>query len=199
MSITTLRFLQAASLCALFSLGSCQSGHSESPPPPQMGPVRLTNEFQAVAEVVAIERDQRLVTLRRADGSLFVVRAGDGVRNLDQVAVGDDLRIRYREELTAVRSAKDPESEPAEIALAGVRAPLGEKPAGGVGMSFRLVVRIESIDLDRDIVVFSPGSGELIAHRIVTAEGRAFVRTLEVGNTVELTYAEMLALSVEEL
>ena len=67
----------------------------------------------------------------------------------------------------------------------------------GAGISIR--VRVESIDLGRDIVVFSLGSGELMARRLRTQEGRAFATSLKVGDLVQLDYTEVLALSIEKL
>ena len=51
---------------------------------------------------------------------------------------------------------------------------------------------------ERDIVVFSLASGELIAHRLQTPQGREFVEGLKVGNVVQLDYAEAAALSIEK-
>jgi hypothetical protein len=66
-------------------------------------------------------------------------------------------------------------------------------------MAVSVRVKIESIDLEHNIVVFAPVCGELIAHRLRTTEGREFVRGLEVGDTVQLDYLEALALEVQEL
>jgi hypothetical protein len=66
-------------------------------------------------------------------------------------------------------------------------------------MSVSLRVKIESIDRERDIVVFSLSPGELIAHRLETDEGRDFASSLEVGDMVQLDHMEVLALTVEEL
>ena len=43
------------------------------------------------AEVEAIDHETRVVTLRRVDGEEITFTAGDEVRNLAQVAVGDVL------------------------------------------------------------------------------------------------------------
>ena len=66
-------------------------------------------------------------------------------------------------------------------------------------MAVSLRVKIESIDRTREIVVFSLASGELIARRLQTAEGRELVQELEVGDLVQLDYTETLALGIEKL
>jgi len=194
------RILRSALPCVLLALGACQSGKSGSPPPPpETRRAEISNEFSALAEVVAVAPAERRLTLRREDGRSFDLIAGESVRNFAQIAVGDVLRVRYKETLAASLRPTGEKIEPAEGAFMAARAKPGAKPGAGVGMAVSVRVKIESIDLERDIVVFAPASGELIAHRLRTAEGREFVRGLEVGDTVQLDYLEALALTVEEL
>jgi hypothetical protein len=191
----------------LLALAACQTDQSRPPSPPPASyekqyekPQRaeISNEFTATAQVIAIAPGERIVTLRREDGTHFDVQAGEGVRNFDQIAVGDELRVRFKEVLAA---AKLPPGEPrsGQAALAAARAKPGSKPGAGVGMGVSLQVKIESIDRERGIVVFSLASGELIAHRVQTPEGRDVVKSLAIGDLVQLDYGRALALTVEEL
>jgi hypothetical protein len=191
-------FLSAAFLLASVA---CKSDDSRSSTAPASGRERaeITNEYTATAAVVAVQAEGRVVTLRREDGTTFDVQAGPAVRNFDQIAVGDELRVRFNESLVATKLSPGEAARPAEAALAGARTPAGAKPGAGVGMSVSLRVKIESIDRERDIVVFSLSSGELIAHRLETDEGRDFASSLEVGDMVQLDHMEVLALTVEEL
>ena len=191
--------LLIAGAIALLGCKSDQSEESTPPPPPETTNAKISNEFTATAQVTSIEREQRLVTLRREDGTLFTLQVGSSARNLDQVEVGDTLRVRYKEELAAsLRPAGDSPSSVEGVVGGGVTE-AGTKPGGGVAVGMSARVKLESIDLKRDIVVFSLASGELIAHRIATPEGRGFVEGLKVGDVVQLDYAQALALSVEEL
>jgi hypothetical protein len=188
-------------LGGLFVPLGCKSGSTSPPPPPgtQTRRAEISNEFTAKAEVIAVSPADRVLTVRREDGTQFDVAVGSGVRNFDQVAVGDSLRLRYQETLAAeLRPAGEPATS-LHGAAAAARAPKGAKPGAGLGMGVSLRVKIESLDLARDIVVFSPESGELIARRLATPQGREFARGLKVGDTVQLDYVEVLALAVEEL
>ena len=193
-------------LGSLLLLGACKSEQTPStasttPPAPSAPPARsaeISNEYTATAVVVAVAPEQRLLTLQREDGISIDVRAGEAVRNFDQIAAGDAVRVRYKETLLA-ELAPGANARPAEAAAAAARAKQGAKPGAGVGLAFSLPVRIESIDRAREIVVFSPASGELLARRIVTPQGREFLRGLQVGDTVQVTYSQVLALTVEKL
>ena len=162
-------------------------------------PTVLSNEITATGQVVGVESIGRTVTLRDADGVVFDVVAGPEVVNFDQIEPGDALRIRFRERLAAALRPADESATPMSGALAaGVAAP-GAKPGAGVGVSVSLRVKIESIDLENDIVVFSGARGELVAHRLATDEGRTFVGGLKLGDIVQLDYERALAISIEEL
>ena len=83
----------------LAALCACASGDEQTPSPSK--PAEIVNEVTATAEVTAVDMSSRLVTLRGQDGAMMRVVAGDAVRNLDQVAIGDLLRVRYKETLKA--------------------------------------------------------------------------------------------------
>ena len=188
-------------LPTLLALAACQSKQSQTPAPPPKDGLRaeISNEFTATAQVVAVDPAQRLVTLRRADGTAFDVLAGEGVRNFDRIKAGDELRVRYKEVLAAARLSPGDAAKPAQAGFMAVRAKEGDKPAAGVGASVGVRVRIESVDTQRWIVVFSLPSGELIARRIQTPQGREFAAKLAVGDAVQLGYVEVLALEVDEI
>jgi hypothetical protein len=186
---------------ALLMLGACQSNK----PTPQMAPpvapthATISNEFSATAEVATVDAKTRVVTLRREDGGLVQVKCGEEVRNFAQIAVGDTLHVRYKESLEATLRPAGETAEPATAVATSVGAEPGATPAGGVGVAISVHVKIESLDLEHDIVVFSLASGELFARRVITSEGREFAKGLKIGDTVQLDYTEVLALAIEKV
>lgn len=187
---------------SLLVVAACQSS-SSSPkppaPPPASHKAEISSEFTASAEVTAIAPAERMLTLRREDGAVLELQVGASVRNFGQIAVGDALRVRYEETLAVEKLPAGSAIGPVEGAFGAARAKKGEKPGAGMGMAVRLRVRIESLDLPRDIVVFSLASGELIARRLQTPEGRTFATGLKLGDIVQLDYTEAIALGVEKL
>jgi hypothetical protein len=165
---------------------------------PEAHGAMISQEFTAAAQVVTIAPAERMVTLRREDGTLFDVQAGEAVRNFDQIAVGDVLRVRYKEAFSAKKLTSGEAARPVEGGFAAARAKEGEKPAAGVGVGLSTRVKIVSIDREREIVVCQLASGELVAHQLQTPEGREFAAHLAVGDTVQLDYAQALALAIEK-
>jgi|SRR5688572_22121544 len=191
------RFVLPATLLVA---GACKSGQTRPPAPmPESHRAEITGEFTATAQVTALAPAERKLTLRREDGAQIDVVVAEGVRNFEQIAVGDALRVRYKETLAATKLPPGESAKPLEGAFAAARAKPGAKPGGGMGMAVSLRVKIESIDRTREIVVFSLASGELIARRLQTAEGRELVQELEIGDLVQLDYTETLALGIEKL
>lgn len=183
----------------LLVLGACATGQPEAAPPTSAKPAEISNEFTAAAQVVAVAPAERRVTLRREDGSQFEVVCGESVRNFAQIKVGNTLRVRYRETLAASLCEPGARIDEVQGAILAARARPGEKPGAGAGAAISLRVKIESIDLAREIVTFSLGSGELVARRIQTPQGREFIRGLKIGDIVQLDVTSALALTIEEM
>ena len=200
-SFRTLRPLLAVCMAlSAFGSAACKStDDSTQASSTHPGRADLSNEITAKALVVSVDKDTRMITLLREDGSMFTAQASPEVRNFDQIAGGDTLRVRYQEKLSAtVRPAGESTAAVEGAFLAG-RAQPGQKPAGGVGLAASVRVRIESIDRASNIVVFALDSGELRSVRAARPEGREFIKGLKVGDIVQLDYSVSVAVAVERL
>jgi len=199
MSIRHVARATPAALGLLLAVCGCASDYgSTSTTSRSLAPVEIINEITATAEVTSIDATTRLVTLRREDGNLFQIVAGPEVRNFDQISTGDRLKVHFKESIKASLRPPGEGGPDSGASVVATRAPQGGTPAASIGMGASVRVKIESIDIDRDIVVFSLPSGELITHRIATPEGRKFVKGLHIGDKVQLDYAKALALSIEK-
>jgi hypothetical protein len=158
----------------------------------------VSEELTLSAKVVAVDPLTRLISLQGEGGERVTVVAGPEVRNFAQIAVGDSLKVRYRESLAAEIVKPGEGVEPTSTTLtAGAAAP-GAKPAASVGGQVTTTVRIESIDKERFLVVFTAPEGGLHTVRVVRPEGKEFIRGLKPGDMVRLTYNAALAISIEE-
>lgn len=170
------------------SSATAKSGHAE-----------ITDELTAKATVVSVDKSTRMITLRREDGKMISVSAGPDVRNFDQINAGDTLRVRYKETLSVMQTPAGTTAGTAEAALASGRAKAGAMPGGGVGVLASARVKIESVDKEKNIVVYSLSGGELATVRAQRPEGKEFIQGLKVGDVVQIDYAVSVALSVEKL
>jgi hypothetical protein len=188
----TIRKLAPRLALALAVLAGCQAS---PPPPPQSATVERTKEVAATVE--AIDQTARLVTLKGPEGGLLTVHAGEEVRNLPQVEVGDRVVVRYHEAIAA-ELAELGEAAPATVARAQVtRAPLGARPGAGVRQQVKTTVRIEELDLENHTVTFTEPDGVWQTLTVQDPAMQDFLETLKVGDEVAVTYTEAVAISVE--
>ncbi len=162
----------------------------------------ISEEIVLESTVQAVDAETREITLEREDGTKVVMVAGPEVRNFAQIAVGDKVRARYRESLTAQRLKPDEVAAEPTAGVAAARAEKGSKPGVGIGAGVAVTVTVESVDKKQHIVVFTAAGegseGELHSVRAQRDEGRRFISGLKVGDRVKLVYTEAIALTVEE-
>ena len=199
------KHIQASFVAACVTLGvaGCAAKSQEpkwapAPPPMAAAPVSGTvdeNVVSATATVKALDQKTRMVTLQKPDGSLIKFRAGDNVRNLAQVKVGDEVTVSYYESLAY--EVKKPGTAAPGVAMAeGVgRAKLGEKP-GAVGAQVTTVTAtIAAIDTAAGTVTLKGPEGDLTT---IKARDPQRLTLVSVGDLVEITYTEALGISVDE-
>ena len=160
----------------------------------------ISQEIVLESSVRAVNAETREITLERSDGSMVVIVAGPEVRNFAQIDVGDTVKARYIESLSAQRlEPGDVGTEPVAGVVVGV-AEAGSKPGMGIGAGAAVTVIVESVDPKHHIVVFTElgRDGGLRSVRAQRDEGRAFISGLVPGDRVRLVFTEAVALTVEE-
>jgi predicted RecA/RadA family phage recombinase len=153
----------------------------------------IANITTVTATVVAIDLKKRLVTLKGPKGNEFQVEADQRVKNLPQVKVGDKVDVGYYESIAwNVRKAGDGVS--GGSSKSGVAtAPPGEKPAAAVGSQVTITARIEAIDPAGGTVTLT---GPLGNSKTIKARDPKNLERVKVGDLVDITYTEALAVQV---
>jgi Cu/Ag efflux protein CusF len=155
-----------------------------------------TQTATATAVVQAIDLNTREVTLKGEDGRVFTFVAGDEVRNLSQVRVGDTVKVTYTESIAIEVKRVDGGSPDITAAATAERAAPGEKPAGSVARTVTASAVIVAIDRTTNRVTLRGPSGN---DRIVQVRDPKNLENVQVGDMVYATYTQSLGLSIEEL
>jgi len=145
------------------------------------------------ATVEAIDLDKRLVTLKGPQGNEIEVEVGDRVKNLPQVQVGDRVKVRYYEALLLRVVPPGEATPPASATSAVATAQPGEKPAAVGGHEVSVTVTIEAINQKAGTVTFKGPEGHSAT---VKAQDPKNLKLIKVGDQVQVTYTEALAVSV---
>jgi hypothetical protein len=156
---------------------------------------QMDNTVEAEATVVAIDKSSRVVTLEGDEGGdWWVIEAGPEVRNLDQVEVGDKVKVSYTEALMwQVKKAS--QGAPGVVSSTDVeRAQAGQKPGGTVGREVTVTTTITAIDLPNGTVTLTGPRGH---SQTVKAADMSNLRKVQVGDLVDITYREAVAVAVK--
>jgi Cu/Ag efflux protein CusF len=179
---------------ALAGCSAWKKSHEETAPAARVSGTVGSGLVSATATVKAIDLKTRQVTRQRADGSTIKFRAGEEVRNLPQVKVGDEVTVTYYESL-AYEVRKPGEGTPgAAVGEAVERAQPGEMPgAAGVRVT-TVTATIDAIDKAAGTVTLRMPDGEKTT---VKARNPENLERVAVGELVEITLTEAVAISVE--
>ncbi|HET6488582.1 MAG TPA: hypothetical protein VFG28_02380 [Syntrophales bacterium] len=111
---------------------------------------------KVTATVEKVDYATRMVTLKGPKGNMVTFKAGDAVKNLDQVKVGDKVVAQYLESVAVfVRKSTDPPSA-GEADMVGV-APKGAKPGMVMVETDEVTAKVEAVDLKaRTITLMGP-------------------------------------------
>lgn len=153
----------------------------------------VVGAVEVTATVTQINHKTRAVTLKLADGSETSFVADAAVKNLDQVKKGDLVAVSYTEALAYdVRKSGKPD---AVTSVAAVAAAPGTKPAGAVAQNTVVTVAIVAIDPKVPSVTFKGPQGNTRTFKVKSADK---LKGLSVGDMVDISYTEAVAMKVEK-
>lgn len=154
--------------------------------------VLATADETVTATVEAIDMENRVVTLRKEDGSVVDFVAGEEVRNLAQVEVGDKVVVEHQIGLLMLLGPQGSGVHERVDTLEAGRAELGEKPGGIVRKTVQATGSVVGVDRKARTVTLKG------ALRTVTLQVSEDIDldTVKVGDQVDAIFQESLAISV---
>ena len=160
---------------------------------PVKGEISHAVEMQAT--VTAIDQKTRMVTLKAPEGNETTIHVDKRARNLAQVKVGDVVKFAYVQQVTwqVRKPGQGAASSDVQVEGAAGRAQPGEKPAGGAGQRVSFAATIEAIDLAKGTVTLKGPEGD---SQTIKARNPANLKKVKVGDVVDITYTEAVALKV---
>jgi Cu/Ag efflux protein CusF len=164
----------------------------------QTPPVEAATVYQSTTttvKIVGLDAPGRVVTVKDKAGDTWSFKVSRDVQNLDQVKVGDSIVVKAFEAL--VVALKGPKSGPpdAEAVATAVTAAKGQLPAGAEVESVTWQGKIKKIDKKKNTVTLKGPEGNLRTLQVQDPKNLAGVK---VGDDIEVTYIEGLAISVEK-
>jgi hypothetical protein len=186
-------FSSIAVACTAGILGLAAVAQAEAPATAPQGE-SIVSKVEVTAKVARIDHKTREVTLVAEDGREFSFVASEDVINLPQVQVGDVVTVAYAEAFVYDVKKGGTASDGGTV-VAGGAAAAGQKPAGAIARETKVTVLITAIDPKVPSVTFKGPGGNTRTIKVMHPEK---LQGVSVGDTVDITYTEALAIKVEE-
>jgi ribosomal protein S17 len=188
-----MKIYQASLATALLALSATTMAIAAEEPQKPLPAEAIVSSTQVTATVTKINQATREVTLKPDGGEEFSFVASEDVKNLAQVKVGDRVTATYAEALAYEVKKGGQTVSPATV-VAGKSAELGAKPAGAIARQTTVTVAIVAIDPKVPSVTFQGPAGKTKTIKVLHPEK---LQGVKVGDTVQITYTEALAIKLE--
>lgn len=157
-------------------------------------PAGATATLKVTAQIVAIDYDNRIVTLEDAQGNTQVIKVGPDVTRFANLKVGDKVTFTYQESI-AYEITKPGAATPAPgVSQPTVMRNPGDKPGGTISQTTTALVTITAIDAANSSLTVKSHDGHVVT---MLVKDKALLAGLNVGDTVQITYSQELGISVE--
>lgn len=191
-----------AATCTIGMLAAACSGDSSSKAPPadaassQDSGFVVENLIQARATVKSVNATKRSVVLQNAEGRTLSVKVSENV-DLAKVHPGDTVDLVYMESVAI--DVADPGTAAPGIASAVLVAPAqpGQVPAGTVIQQLTATAEVTAVNMTTYSVTLRMPDGELKPFTVKNPDLRQKMSGLKVGDLVQITYTEALAVRVD--
>jgi ribosomal protein L21E len=149
---------------------------------------------KVTATVVAVDPATRHLVLKGPEGKEFPVQLTDKAKNLDKLKVGDKVDIEVGSAVAASFETDIDKGLPGTVEKTGeVRAaPGSENPGGEAYRQVQVQLKITAIDVKKNQVTFENPAGETKTVDVKKPEVQAKLKDLKVGQTVLVTYTDIL-------
>ena len=168
---------------------------AQAKPEAASAPVRgAAREVVVRGTVAAVDKAKQTVTLKGPKGGTLTLEVRDP-QKLEVINVGDPVVARYYESV-AVEVKKAGSTTPGASAKETVTSSKpGETPAGAVGREITVTATITAIDKKAQTVTIKGPEGNT---ETVKARDPKNLDKVKVGDLVEITYAQALAVSLDK-
>ncbi|WP_250491462.1 hypothetical protein [Caballeronia sp. INML2] len=148
---------------------------------------------KVTATIVGIDAATRTVTLKTRSGKVIELEVTDEVRNFDQLAVGDIVKVAYHESLSLSLLDKKSEASRTE-SQSSERSVPGAKPGGSVGREVTVIADVVAVNAKTQMVTLKGPKGDTIELHVEDPER---LKRVKKGDQIKAVYTEALAVSVE--
>jgi hypothetical protein len=146
----------------------------------------------STATIEAIEKGTRTLTIKNDKGIYETMKVGADITRFDALKVGDRITVRYYDNV--VVRLKKPGEAAINLDTAGLTKTPGAKPGGTLSTQTTLTVTVTAIDPTLPSITVKGPNGYVYSRRV---EDKKALAQVKVGDQLDITWTEALAISVE--
>ncbi len=180
-------------LSAILLFAASPIGHTQSQSTGTDQGIESVDVVKSTATVEKIDLKDRKVTLLLQNGKKKTFKVDKSVQNLDQVQVGDRLKMAYTEELL-IAVGKSNQAPGAGSAGEVAVAQKGDKPGVVMVDTSALSAKILAVDPQKDRVTLLDPDGK--KKTIKVSSKITNLDQLQVGQTVDMVMTESLVVQI---
>jgi len=179
------RFISVVAL-----LAGCASAGKPADEKPR-GREQALVEVRAV--VIGVDQKHRLLALESDDGGRMILPVAEEFRDFERARVGDQVVVSYTQAIAWQVKPAD-EGAPGVSARETLSNPRpGDAPGGAIERALTITATITALDVARGTVTLTAPQGK---SQTFAAQRPADLEKVRVGDLVEITYSEALAVGV---
>ena len=158
------------------------------------GKAAVARTVEVAAQVVAIDKATRTVTLKGPRGNIVDVVAGDEVKNFAQIKVGDFVVVRALQSLTLALQKTKSGGAAISATETAVQAKPGQRPAAAAAREVTAIAKVTAVDRKASTISLRGPRGNTVT---LDVQNPDHFNVVKVGDEVQVVYTEAVAISVE--
>jgi len=158
------------------------------------GKAAVARTVEVAAQVVAIDKATRTVTLKGPRGNIVDVVAGDEVKNFAQIKVGDFVVVRALQSLTLALQKTKSGGAAISATETAVQAKPGQRPAAAAAREVTAIAKVTAVDRKASTISLRGPRGNTVT---LDVQNPDHFKVVKVGDEVQVVYTEAVAISVE--
>jgi hypothetical protein len=153
-------------------------------------PLSVTEAVTVKATIEAIDKTNRIITLKGPQGDLFEVKADASVKRFDELKVGDVISATYSESVAVhLRKPGDPAPDKERVIVRPQ-----SRPGASVEDVRTTTVTVDAIDRAAQTVTVKDETGKVQTYRVKDPKR---LEGVNVGDKVDIYYTVALLLKVD--
>jgi hypothetical protein len=157
--------------------------------------VSKSDSVTATATIQAIDKANRLVTVKDESGAEDTMQVGPAMKRFDELKVGDKVKVTYYESLV-LQVRKPGDAVKAGDDSAKLTKGTGGSPAATLARQQTTTVEVLGIDQKLPSITVRTADGRTVTRKV---EDRKNLEGVKVGDKIDITYTQAAIMSVEPL